>query len=166
VDFQMLPYFAIIVVITFLFHEIAHRYVANKFGCAAVYKVWPSGVFLSLFLMTFGIKFVAPGAVFIYPYQFGRWGHRKKELTVPDEGLIGLSGPATNIIFAILFSFFIGRLMISNVDFFGQLVFVNAWIAFFNLLPSPPLDGSKVLKWRWWVWILAIVMAGILMTIY
>jgi len=29
----------------------------------------------------------------------------------------------------------------------AQVVIVNVWLAIFNLVPIPPLDGSKVLFW-------------------
>lgn len=159
IDYGMLPYFAIIVIVAFLFHELAHKFTARNFGCMALFKIWPSGVFFGLILMLVGIKFVAPGAVVIYPYFFGRWGYRVKRLTTNENGLIALSGPATNLFFAIIFSFFSGW-------FFEMLTFVNAWIAFFNLLPIPPLDGSKILEWRIWIWGLAIAVAGLLVAFY
>ena len=158
IDFKLLPYFIIIVIVAFFLHEIAHRTVARRFGCIAFYKMWPAGTFFGLFLMLIGIKFVAPGAVVIYPYQFGRWGYRTKRLTAPESGLISLSGPATNLFFAIIFSFFGGW-------FFQQLTFVNAWLAFFNLLPFPPLDGSKVLQWRIWIWGLLIAISGLMVAL-
>jgi len=155
IDYKMLPYFAIVVVVAFLFHELAHKFIARSFGCISFYKIWPTGIFFGLILMLIGIKFVAPGAVMIYPYFFGRWGYRVKSLTTSENGLIALSGPATNLFFAIVFSFFQGW-------FFGILTFVNAWLAFFNLLPVPPLDGSKILEWKIWIWGLMIAVAGLL----
>jgi Zn-dependent protease len=70
-------------------------------------------------------------------------------------GKIALAGPLTNIILAYLFLFF-------NFDF---LKTVNAWIAFFNLLPIPPLDGSKVLHWKFGGWAFFFVLAIILLIV-
>jgi Zn-dependent protease len=133
----------------------AHKFVAMRFGCISFYKIWPSGIFFGLALMLVGIKFVAPGAVVVYPYFFGRWGYKIKTLTLNENGLISLAGPATNLLFAIVFSFFGGW-------FFQTLTFVNAWLAFFNLLPIPPLDGSKIMEWKIWLWGLMIALAGLL----
>jgi Zn-dependent protease len=41
-------------------------------------------------------------------------------------------------------------------------VSINSWLAFFNLLPLPPLDGSKVIVWKWQVWLLLIGIASFL----
>lgn len=158
VDYQMLPQYAIIVIIAFLLHELAHKFVAMKFGCMSIYKIWPNGIFFGLALMLVGIKFAAPGAVMIYPYFFGRWGYKVKTLTINENGITALSGPATNLFFAILFSFF-------NGQFFGLLTAINAWIAFTNLLPIPPLDGSKIMEWRIWVWGLMIAISVLLLAL-
>jgi Zn-dependent protease len=152
-------YYGIIVIIAFGCHELAHKFVARKFGCAAFFKLWPQGIFFGLLLMLFGIKFVAPGAVMIYPFTFGRWGYRVIRLTVSENGLISLAGPATNLFFAIIFSFFGGW-------FFNLLVFINAWLALINLLPIPPLDGSKILQWKIWLWVFMIAISFILIFPY
>lgn len=157
IDFSKLPYFALIATVAFLFHELAHKFVAMRFGCMAIYKIWPIGIFYALALMSIGIPFVALGAIMIYPYFFGRWGYKEKRLTTNESGLIAMSGPATNLFFAILFSLFL-----NNGRFFEMLVYVNAWIAFFNLVPIKPLAGTKILEWRIWVWGLMIAISGVL----
>jgi len=158
INYSMLPQYAIIVIIVFLLHELAHKFVAMRFGCMAIYKIWPNGIFFGLVLMLIGIPFAAPGVVMIYPYFFGRWGYKVKTLTTNENGIIGLSGPATNIFFAIIFTFFSGQ-------FFNMLTLVSAWVAFFNLLPVPPLDGSKVMEWRIWVWGLMIALSVFLIAL-
>jgi Zn-dependent protease len=150
-----LPIALIAVVIAFLFHELAHRYFARKFGCAAFYKMWTTGLLFALLITiaTRGaFKFVAPGAVVIYPYTFGRWGYRIKRLTDKEEGIISTSGPAVNLTFAAIFSLIPG-------DIGSFLVIVNAWLALFNLLPVPPLDGSKIVKWRMSIWAFLFILA-------
>ncbi|MDR0307547.1 MAG: site-2 protease family protein [Chitinispirillales bacterium] len=70
-----------------------------------------------------------------------------------DLLLVSLAGPVSNIIQAVCFGFIIRLLIIFNPQaltghllLFLQLgFFINAGIAFFNLLPIPPLDGSKIL---------------------
>jgi Zn-dependent protease len=67
------------------------------------------------------------------------------------NGIVSLAGPASNIVAAVLFAM-VGRLMgqwAGNAALLLQLldyiVLINIVIAFFNLLPFPPLDGFGVL---------------------
>ncbi len=159
-NLSLVPYFAIIVIVAFLLHELAHKFMARKFNMVAFYKMWPQGILFGLIFMILGLRFVAPGAVVVHPYRFGRWGFRRPrpEAASGEMGLIALAGPATNLLFALLFSLFGGFL-------FDQLKFINAWLALFNLLPIPPLDGSKVLIWKPWLWGMCIAVALILVFI-
>jgi len=150
----LFPLFLLIVIVTFLFHELAHRFVARRFGCASFYKLWIEGIIFGLLFMLVGVKFVAPGAVVIYPYQFGRWGFRYIGLTATEMGLIAFSGIGVNLLLSMVFKPLTGILIIQGVDLFGSLAFVNAWLAFFNLLPIPPLDGGKIFRWKPWFWFL------------
>lgn len=153
---NQLPFFLVVVVVAFLFHELAHRFVARKFGCVAIYKIWSEGLLFSLvFSLITGAIILAPGAVIIYPYMFGRFGYRRTHLSESESGLISIAGPVTNLFFAAFFRLFTG-------DLFGFLSFVNAWLALFNLLPVPPLDGSKVMRWKPWVWLVSFILAGVL----
>jgi len=157
INLSLIPYFVVIVIVAFLLHEMAHKFMARKFKMVAFYKMWPQGILFGLIFMILGLKFVAPGAVVVHPYRFGRWGFRRPtpEIASGEMGLIALAGPAVNLFFALIFSLFDGFL-------FTQLTFINAWLALFNLLPIPPLDGSKVLLWKPWVWMFSIAVAGIL----
>lgn len=156
-NLSLIPYSVVIIIVAFLLHEIAHKMMARKFNMAAFYKMWPQGILFGLIFMILGLKFVAPGAVVIHPYRFARWGFRRPrpEIATGEMGLIALAGPATNLFFAIIFSLFNGFL-------FEQLTFINAWLALFNLLPIPPLDGNKVLIWKPWIWGFCIAVALIL----
>jgi len=91
----------------------------------------------------------------IYPFRFGRWGFRYRHLTHVEEGLIALAGPLTNLIFATLFSIIPGWP-------FHLLYLVNAWIYLFNMLPIPPLDGSKIILWNVGIWTFFFILSVIL----
>jgi Zn-dependent protease len=67
-----------------------------------------------------------------------------------DPGLVALAGPVANLIlalvFALLFRFLpFGFLSVSFFQLLSIIVFANVLLAIFNLVPIPPLDGSKVL---------------------
>jgi len=149
-----LPIVGIAVGSGFILHELAHRFVAKKFKAHAFYKAWPFGLVFVLITALLGFIFAAPGAVYIY----GEHIDRKK------NALISLAGPLTNVLLAFVFAFL---LFASSTGSFlwqvGQIgFFINLWLALFNLIPIPPLDGSKVFLWQPLVWALAFIpLAGL-----
>ncbi|HIQ39012.1 MAG TPA: site-2 protease family protein [Methanothermococcus okinawensis] len=130
---------------SFIFHELAHRTVARYFGAHSEFRAWFEGLALALILkILIGFTFIAPGAVYIF----------KDYLTPEESGIIALSGPLSNVFLAVLFhvlSIFLPPFtFISLMLYFG--VYINLYLAAFNLLPIPPLDGSKVLSWNPIIW--------------
>jgi len=158
-DPETLPFFVVVVIVAFVFHEMAHKFMARKFGLASQYRMWPQGILFGLIFMIIGLKFVAPGAVNVYPYKFGRWGYRRVNVQDAEMGIIAAMGPLTNITFAIIFSLFTGPL-------FYYLTLINAWLALVNLLPIPPLDGSKIVIWKPWIWGMMMALSLILVAIF
>ncbi len=61
---------------------------------------------------------------------------------------VALAGPASNILVALVFAGMIrfsGTVFSSEaIAFLGFIVFLNVLLAVFNLIPIPPLDGSKI----------------------
>ncbi len=142
------------------FHEAAHAWTANRLGDPTARMMgrmtlnplahidwigtvlFPLMMFLMPGLLLFG--WARPVPVDIYNLRGGRKGNL----------LVGLAGPVSNIglalIFAGLFRFFLstsmtGRMAEILVDLLETGVFLNLSLAFFNLIPIPPLDGSQVL---------------------
>lgn len=75
-----------------------------------------------------------------YNLRNQRWG----------ELLVAGAGPMVNIAVAILFALIIQSadvLQLSDpfIAIAGVVVAINLFLAFFNLIPIPPLDGSKIL---------------------
>jgi Zn-dependent protease len=139
----------------FVLHELGHRQIARKFGAHSEFRAWNFGLLLALgtavlsFFSPLKLIFAAPGAVYTYgPY-----------LSRDQHGLISLAGPLTNILVALLFfllnalqSIFIASELVAVMLVYGALI--NLWLAFFNLIPIPPLDGSKVFSWNPLLWAL------------
>ncbi len=132
----------------FFLHELAHKSIAMRFGYWAVYRMWTFGLVFALMmgLISNGrFIFAAPGAVVILtPYASPR-----------ESGLISVAGPLTNLAVGIclLPLAFLGGGLLGLVGSMGA--WINFWLAFFNLLPVPPLDGSKIFYWNAKVWIAA-----------
>jgi len=143
----------VIVPISFVAHEMGHRYLARKYHCYAEFKMWTLGLVLALITgLTGFILFAAPGAVYIHQ-RMDYWGNRIP-LTVKKNGLISLIGPAINLVLAILFYslFFV----LSPTGLLSEIINIgfrmNLILAMFNMVPFPPLDGSKVFAWNKAVW--------------
>lgn len=131
----------------FICHELSHKFVAQRLGFRAEFRLWQTGLIIALicaFISMFspiGFLFAAPGAVYILSYTSKREG-----------GLISLAGPSANIILALIFyavaSY--GSGLVEVIGYYGMVI--NLWLATFNLLPIPPLDGSKIFAWNVAAW--------------
>jgi Zn-dependent protease len=138
----------------FLLHELMHRTVARSFTCHAEYKMWPLGLLLALalaFASRGNLIFAAPGAVYIVPLARLLYMSAKELRRI--YGLIALAGPMANLALALIFYPLQGLSIHPFVDFTTMVGFrVNLWLAAFNLLPIPPLDGFNVVKWSPIMW--------------
>lgn len=139
----------------FAFHELAHRYLAKYIGCEARYMMWKEGLALAVIMrVTLGWVFAAPGAVYFSPFSRHRGLIGRME-----QGLIALAGPMTNVLVALGFLSLFFLLHPQNelaTSILANGLYINLTLAFFNLLPFPPLDGSKVFAWNPLYWGLAI----------
>ena len=132
----------------FIFHELSHKFTAQRLGLWSEFRIFPLGLVLSVVMAFFtGFVFAAPGAVMF------RGGARAEE-----TGRIASAGPLANVVVAgVLFAVvpLVGGVSWGGVNLDEVLIFVcliNALLAVFNLLPVGPLDGRKVLAWNGLVW--------------
>lgn len=126
---------AITVGLGFILHELAHKWMANRFNLHAEFHADNKMLIIALVTSLFGIVFAAPGAVYIS----GR-------SSLEQSGKISVAGPVMNLALALLF------LLLYFTLSFGQQVlawgfYINALLALFNMLPFGPFDGAKVLRW-------------------
>jgi len=154
----------IIVFFSFFLHEMGHKFAARRLGCMATYKIWPTGLLIGIITIFFGLigvgfAFIALGFVEILPYSFGRWGFKVARLTPKDFGLISLAGVGINVLFAVFFKMFPGMI-------FQNLSYFNGLFALFNLIPIPPLDGSKIFMWKMWFWLFLIFITILVLFIF
>jgi Zn-dependent protease len=147
-------FLVIIIMLSAVFHEVMHGVAADKLGDPTaryagrltfnpLKHLDPLGsVILPLFLGLSGspIFFGWAKPVPYNPYNLrpGRW----------SEAIVAIAGPATNLALALFF----GALVRLNVfgdpmnSIFFLIIAVNVTLCVFNLIPVPPLDGSKVLS--------------------
>jgi len=145
----------VVLIFSIVLHEVAHGYMANWLGDPTaklqgrltlnpVTHIDPLGSILipGLLLITSSPMLIGWAKPVPYnPYNLrGKYG----------EALVAFAGPATNILIALIFAFLIRfgapQLGPDLVSAFAIIVYVNMLLALFNLIPIPPLDGSKVLS--------------------
>ena len=125
----------------FLLHELAHKLVAQRYGCVAEFRAFDQLLFLALGMAVFiGILFAAPGAVMV-----------SGMITRRENGIVSVAGPATNYVLGLLF---LGlTFLIPAFESIFLIGFsINMWLGLFNLIPFGPLDGLKVFYWNKAVW--------------
>jgi Zn-dependent protease len=154
----------IVITLGFLLHELSHRYLARKYGCFAEFKMWTWGVVLAILSSFTGFIFAAPGAVYISPYKESKgrkFAFSVAHLTKREYGKISLAGPATNIAVACVS---LAMWIFYKIELFSIVSSISFYLSFFNLLPIPPLDGSKVFAWdrRVWLAAFAVSIAGLI----
>ncbi len=140
---KVFPWSIAIVVTAFVLHELAHKIAAQRMHMWAEFRSSLVGLAVGLAVSVgLGAVVAAPGAVLI----FGRASDR-------DAGVISIVGPIVNIAIAGLAMalYAVAPGLDPSVgpvgSLFGLAAFINLMLATFNMLPVPPLDGSKV--WRW-----------------
>ena len=147
-DTATLLYLGVALVVAATIHEFAHAYVADRLGDPTpraqgrltlnpLAHLDPLG---SILILVAGFGWAKP--VQINPMHFRDWRR--------DTIIVAAAGPLANItlLFALGVPFKLGLLDFggSTVDrLLVTVIQINAMLAVFNLIPVPPLDGSKIL---------------------
>lgn len=144
------------------FHEFSHAWMATRLGDDTAKRLGrltlnplahidPLGLFL----------FVVAGFGFGKPVPYSEFALEKDT----DAIKIALAGPVSNLIIALILALPYRIAIMFGVDitqsisftFIDTLVYMNIVLAVFNLIPIPPLDGSKVINFfldidtqMWW----------------
>ncbi len=147
--------------IGFILHEMAHKFVAIRYGFWAEFRKDPVMLVIAVAMAALvGVVFAAPGATIIYD-STGRG------ITREQNGWISASGPITNLLLCIPFAAMLIIGESTNSLSSGSIITlagmvglqVNSMIAAFNMLPISVLDGRKVLAWNIVVFVVLIIAA-------
>ncbi len=120
-----------------IFHEMAHKFVALSFGIAATFKAWYFGLGIGVFLSIINSPFIllAPGYVEIAGG------------TYLQQAASAFAGPFTNLVLFLVAKYMIERKKrFTRTQALGWHMTkqINIFLFFFNMIPIPPFDGSKV----------------------
>lgn len=147
----------IVLIVSIILHEVSHGYAADMLGDPTarlqgrltlnpISHIDPIGSLLIpavLVLSTSPFMFGYAKPVPYNPYNLRnqRWG----------EAIVAGAGPLTNLGLALVFGMIVrfgAELGLSNtfLQLAEAIVYVNILLALFNMIPIPPLDGSKVLS--------------------
>jgi Zn-dependent protease len=144
-------------VTAFLLHEMSHKFVAIHYGAWSEFRMWPLGLLLTIVTGLLGFLFALPGAVYFASYR-----------NPIREGRIAVAGPSTNLVIGVALLPVLLFARLSYIPFMAvfYLTYINIWLAFFNLIPIPPLDGSKVFAWDKKAWGVTFAIAGALVAFF
>ncbi len=152
-EYLPLLFFFLVIIPSAIIHEYAHGWMADQLGDPTAKYAgrlsldprvhvdkWGTLLMpLLLFVMTGGrFLFAYAKPVPFNPYNLRnqRWG----------PALVAIAGPLSNLFLALVFGLLTRFLPPSNMTlFFSIIVYANVLLAIFNLVPIPPLDGSKIL---------------------
>ena len=140
----------LVIVVALSFHEFAHAYVGYRLGDSTAQQLgrltlnplahvdWVG----LLFLVTVGFGWGKPVPFNPHNLKFQKWG----------PVMVALAGPASNLLLALIASIAFWILTPAGLGSDNGLmlflifsVIINLGLMFFNLIPLPPLDGSKLL---------------------
>ncbi|MFH1175554.1 MAG: site-2 protease family protein [bacterium] len=101
------------------------------------------------------LLWLASGGTFVFgwakPVPYNPYNLRNQKR---DPALVALAGPISNFLLALFFGLifkFFGSFLLSSskaelgIIIFQSIILINIVLAIFNLIPIPPLDGSKIL---------------------
>jgi Zn-dependent protease len=149
-----LVFFFLIIIPSAIIHEFFHAWMAyylgddtaKHYGRLSLNPLVHIDMFGTI-LMPIFLSIMSGGRfLFAYakPVPFNPYNLRNQKY---GPALVGLAGPLANLLVAIIFGLMVRFLPASNLTMLlGIIAYANILLMVFNLVPIPPLDGSKILE--------------------
>ena len=143
----------IILIMSVVVHELSHGYTAELLGDPTPRLQGRLTLNPLKHLEVFG-SLIVPFITSLAGFTFGwakpiQWNPYNVKNRRWGELLISIAGPVSNILIAVIFGLimrsFGADLSTSFIQIASYVVAINIVLAVFNLIPIPPLDGSKIL---------------------
>lgn len=144
----------VVLILSAVAHEYMHGWMAFRLGDSTArdagrltinplaHLEWFGSFFLPLLMALSGTGFIFGWAK---PVPYNPYNLRDKRF---GEAKVAVAGPLANLVIAIAFGLvlrFSPFFSLSFMELIGTIVYINLLLLVFNLLPLPPLDGSKIL---------------------
>ncbi len=166
---QMILLFLPPFIISLSFHEYAHAWVAERYGDSTARYMGRMTVDPMAHISWFGTIIFPALSILMGSHLLFGWANpvpvdsRNFKKPFQHMALVAAAGPASNILLAIVFAFIMSMLksyvpgsifqamevqgmMGSGLKMLDMAVQLNLFLAFFNLLPLPPLDGARIIQ--------------------
>ncbi len=135
---------ALIVTLVFIVYNAAQRIAGLSAGFNAEYKMWATGLLMGL-IVAFASKgriwVLLPGGLLLHHLAGHRIGHYRYDINYYEQGMISVAGTISLITIAALFK--IINVNIHN-SLLNKLIVFCVVLAIYDILPIPPLTGSKL----------------------
>lgn len=147
------------VLIAITFHEYAHAFAADKLGDDTPRRQGRLNLNPLSHLDPIGsIMLVFAGFGWGKPVEINPRNFNRKMSMSAGEAIVSVAGPAMNLLLAIVFSVImclilkfapsfiftqVGNIILLLIQ---ETIIINVGLGIFNLIPLPPLDGSKILS--------------------
>ena len=152
-NLPMLVAYIVTLIISLTIHEFSHAWAGHALGDVTAKRegrltLNPMAHIDPLFTLALPLLLIIAGSPVVFgaakpvpfnPYavRYGKWG----------AALVAVAGPASNLIMAVFVGLYVRFLPLPEIanQFLTIFVVVNLGFFVFNMLPIPPLDGSRVL---------------------